>query len=333
MDSFKELIIKINQNTAAQKEQNERWERELGLAPLKRQVRELTELELLLQRWEQARQAPLTPAPEPRGEEPPLPEPRGEEPQMPEPRGEEPPLPEPRGEEPPLPEPRGEELLLPEPRGEEPPLSEPRGEETVMPESPVEVKGEDVPPPLQASPALPREVPCPGSVDTGPECPDLPPLDLAPRSQYSQAQSPAWSLASLPLESQTSLRRRKTSLRKRQTSLVLPLLVAPFPLPTAPLPLESQTSLRRSTATHLCLPVLTPGHRPALWSPWTSRLGPSSSVLGPSLETPEGPTHPQARLWKRATIDIAGLEGGWSFKGGGRWPSSGRCLEKTRGDM
>ncbi|MGH0140322.1 UNVERIFIED_CONTAM: hypothetical protein FKN15_071225 [Acipenser sinensis] len=115
---FKELIEKINRNTAAQKEQNERWEKEQGLAPLKRQVREPTELELLLQRWEQARGAPLTPAPEPRGEELPLPEPRGEELVLPEPRGEELPLPEPRGEEPPLPEPRGEEPLLPEPRGE-----------------------------------------------------------------------------------------------------------------------------------------------------------------------------------------------------------------------
>ncbi|MGH0140246.1 UNVERIFIED_CONTAM: hypothetical protein FKN15_061474 [Acipenser sinensis] len=199
----------------------ERWERELGLAPLKRQEREPTELELLLQKWEQAREAPLTPAPEP--------------------------------------------------RGQEPPLAEPRGEEPPLPEAPVEVKGEDVPPPLQASPVLPWEVPWPGSVDTGPECPDLPPLDLAPRSQYSQAQSPAWSLAPLPLEYQAYLSRRKTSQRKRQTLLTLPLLVAQFPLPTAPLPLESQTLLRRSTATRLCLPVHAPGHQPALWSPWTSR--------------------------------------------------------------
>ncbi|MGH0123066.1 UNVERIFIED_CONTAM: hypothetical protein FKN15_010744 [Acipenser sinensis] len=123
------------------------------------------------------------------------------------------------------------------------------------------------PPPLQASPALPWEVPCPSSVDTGPECADLPPLDLAPRLQDSQAQSPAWSLAPLPLDFQMSLRRRKTSLRNGQTSLMLPLLVASFPLPTALLPLESQTSLRWSTATRLCLPVRAPGHQPALWSP------------------------------------------------------------------
>ncbi|MGH0131369.1 UNVERIFIED_CONTAM: hypothetical protein FKN15_045920 [Acipenser sinensis] len=184
------------------------------------------------------------------------------------------------------------------------------------------------PPPLQASPALPWEVPCPGSVDTGPECTDLPPLDLAPRSQDSQAQSPAWSLAPLPLDFQISLRRRKTSLCNGQTSLTLPLLVASFPLPTALLPLESQTSLRRSTATRLCLPVRAPGHRPALWSPWTCRLGPSLLVLGPSLGTPEGPTHPQARPWKRAKIDIYGLGCGWSFKGGGRWPLMAGVLKR-----
>ncbi|MGH0166108.1 UNVERIFIED_CONTAM: hypothetical protein FKN15_064984 [Acipenser sinensis] len=188
-------------------------------------------------------------------------------------------------------EPEGVELLSREPEGMELPSREPGGElPTRVPE------GEDVLPPLQASPALPWEVTFPSSVDTGPECPDLLPLDLAPRSQYSQAQSLAWSLAPLPLESQTSLCRRKTSQRKRQTSLVLPLLVASFPLPTAPLPLRSKTSLRRTTATRLCLPVLAPGHRPALWSPCTSRLGPSSPVLGPSLETPEGPTHPQAQF-------------------------------------
>ncbi|MGH0178818.1 UNVERIFIED_CONTAM: hypothetical protein FKN15_000248 [Acipenser sinensis] len=110
---FQELIERINKNTAAQKEQNERWEKELGLAPLKRQVREPTELELLLQRWEPERGAPLTPAPEPKGEELPLPEPRGEEL----------PLPEPRGEELPLPELKGEEVKsIPPPQPRPPPL-------------------------------------------------------------------------------------------------------------------------------------------------------------------------------------------------------------------
>ncbi|MGH0143081.1 UNVERIFIED_CONTAM: hypothetical protein FKN15_077673 [Acipenser sinensis] len=121
MDSLEELITQINKNTAAQQEENLKWRQEMGLPDP-----ELTELDLLLQKWEQARGAPLTP------------EPRGEEPSLPEPRGEEPPLPVPRGEEPPLPEPRGEEPPLPEPRGEEPPLPEP----------PAEVKGEDVYPSL-----------------------------------------------------------------------------------------------------------------------------------------------------------------------------------------
>ncbi|MGH0118657.1 UNVERIFIED_CONTAM: hypothetical protein FKN15_027740 [Acipenser sinensis] len=193
-------------------------------------------------------------------------------------------------------------------------LSEEPAAFPLLSEEPATKKGGEVrelpppqprPPSLQASPALPWEVPCPGSVDTGPECADLPPLDLAPRSQDSQAQSPAWSLAPLPLDFQMSLRRRKTSPRNGQT---FPLLVASFPLPTALLPLESQTSLRRSTATRLCLPVRAPGHQPALWSPWTCRLGPSLLVLGPSLEMPEGPTHPQARPWKRAKISR--VEGG-----------------------
>ncbi|MGH0146186.1 UNVERIFIED_CONTAM: hypothetical protein FKN15_049866 [Acipenser sinensis] len=143
------LIEQINEKAAAQKEQLERWERQMGLAPLKRQEQEPTELELLLQKWEQASVAPQSPKPEgeelllpePRGEELLLPEPRGEELPLPEPRGEELPLPEPRGEELPLPEPRGEELPLPEPRGEELPLPEPRGEELPLPEP----RGEELP--------------------------------------------------------------------------------------------------------------------------------------------------------------------------------------------
>ncbi|MGH0174733.1 UNVERIFIED_CONTAM: hypothetical protein FKN15_069037 [Acipenser sinensis] len=61
---WKELIERINQNTAAQKEQNERWERELELAPLEIQEQEPTELELLLQKWVQAGEAALSPEPE-----------------------------------------------------------------------------------------------------------------------------------------------------------------------------------------------------------------------------------------------------------------------------
>ncbi|MGH0117505.1 UNVERIFIED_CONTAM: hypothetical protein FKN15_038025 [Acipenser sinensis] len=126
--------------------------------------------------------------------------------------------------------------------GEEPPLREPRGEKPTLPEPREEVKKipppQPRPPPLKASPALPCVVPCPGIVDTLPECPDLPTLDLAPRSQHCQAQLFAWSLSQLPLKPQTS---RHGS----QTSLALP-------LPPTVFPLRLQTSLCRSTASHLC---------------------------------------------------------------------------------
>ncbi|MGH0174026.1 UNVERIFIED_CONTAM: hypothetical protein FKN15_069510 [Acipenser sinensis] len=150
MESIEELIERINRNTAAQIEQTaryERWAIEMGLAPQKRQKREPTELERLIQAWklplpEPRGEALLLPEPrevelpllEPRVEELQLPEPRGEQPPLPEPRGEQPPLPEPRGEQPPLPEPRGEELPLPEPRGEALLLPEPRGEALPLPE-------------------------------------------------------------------------------------------------------------------------------------------------------------------------------------------------------
>ncbi|MGH0129988.1 UNVERIFIED_CONTAM: hypothetical protein FKN15_025849 [Acipenser sinensis] len=139
-----EMIEQITRNAVAQREQLERWEREMGLAPVKK--REPTELELLLQEWEQASGAPQPPEPE--GEEPPLPEPREEELLLPEPRGEE------------LPEPRGEELPLPEPRGEELPLPEPREEVTSVPPP------QPRPPPLRSSPASLRPVPHPLLLDT-----------------------------------------------------------------------------------------------------------------------------------------------------------------------
>ncbi|MGH0131827.1 UNVERIFIED_CONTAM: hypothetical protein FKN15_048181 [Acipenser sinensis] len=182
MESIEELIERINRNTAAQREQTaqfERWAIEMGLAPPKTQEREPTELERLIQAWEQASAAPQSP--EPRGEEPPLPEPRGEEPPLPEPRGEEPPLPEPRGEEPPLPEPRGEEPPLPEPRGEEPPLPEPRGEEPPLPEP----RGEEppLPEPRGEEPPLPEprgeEPPLPEPRGEEPPLPGHPPKQLA----------------------------------------------------------------------------------------------------------------------------------------------------------
>ncbi|MGH0139017.1 UNVERIFIED_CONTAM: hypothetical protein FKN15_068179 [Acipenser sinensis] len=72
---------KVNDGTAALKEQTERWRQELGLPDP-----EPTELDLLLQKWERELELPSQ---ELEREEPPLPEPRGEEPPLPEPRGEE----------------------------------------------------------------------------------------------------------------------------------------------------------------------------------------------------------------------------------------------------
>ncbi|MGH0141350.1 UNVERIFIED_CONTAM: hypothetical protein FKN15_036789 [Acipenser sinensis] len=55
---LEELIEMINRNTAAQKEQTKKWRQELGLPDP-----EPTELELLLQKWEQAEEARLSAAP------------------------------------------------------------------------------------------------------------------------------------------------------------------------------------------------------------------------------------------------------------------------------
>ncbi|MGH0158167.1 UNVERIFIED_CONTAM: hypothetical protein FKN15_061047 [Acipenser sinensis] len=76
---FKELIDRINRNTAAQKEQTKKWRQERGLPDP-----EPTELDLLLQKWEV-----VLPSRESRGEEPPLPESEGEELPPPEPEREE----------------------------------------------------------------------------------------------------------------------------------------------------------------------------------------------------------------------------------------------------
>ncbi|MGH0166769.1 UNVERIFIED_CONTAM: hypothetical protein FKN15_050689 [Acipenser sinensis] len=198
MESIEQLIERINRNTAVQIEQStrfKRWAIEMGLAPPKTQEQEPTELELLLQKWEQASVSPQSPEPE--GEEPPLPEPRGEEP----------PLPELRGEEPPLPEPRGEELLLPEPRGEA---------KSIPPPPPR-------PPPLQSSPALLCPVPHPLLQDTLPVFQDPPVLDLEPRSLQHWPQLCPWFPAPLSQSTQTLL-------CCCQTSLSLPLFAASLPL-------------------------------------------------------------------------------------------------------
>ncbi|MGH0156426.1 UNVERIFIED_CONTAM: hypothetical protein FKN15_031383 [Acipenser sinensis] len=230
-------------------------------------------------------------------------------PQPPEPEGEEPPLPEPRGEEPPLTEPRGEEPPLTEPRGEEPPLMEPRGEEPPLPEPKGEVKSipppQPRPPPLRSSPAPLRPVPHPLLQDTLPVLPDLPVLDLEPRSVQHWPQLCPWFPASLSPNTQTSL-------GCCQTSLLLPLFAAS-------LPLGDRTSLRRFPGEDLCPGMHPPVPRSTLRSPLLDRWVPLSPVRGSYLAGPGyGPIHPQARPWKRAEKDIDGLEGWWlCFKGGG----------------
>ncbi|MGH0163288.1 UNVERIFIED_CONTAM: hypothetical protein FKN15_064846 [Acipenser sinensis] len=224
METIEELIAKINQNTAAQKEQTERWRLELGLPDM-----EPTKLVLLLQKWEQAREAPLAAALE--------------------------------GVELPSREPKGVEL------SQEPPAAV-KGEEmsNTPPSRPQQQPG-------VVTPALSSAVPCSSYVDISPECPDLPPLDLMPRSQHCQAQLGARSPAPLLPEPETSRCGRQTS--------------RALPLPSNLFPSRSQTSLRRSRATHFCLSQLAPGHRPVFRSPLASHLGPSSPDRGPFLWAPD----------------------------------------------
>ncbi|MGH0169825.1 UNVERIFIED_CONTAM: hypothetical protein FKN15_075344 [Acipenser sinensis] len=188
-------------------------------------------------------------------------------------------------------------------RGEEPPLPEPRGEPR--------------PPPLQSSSALLRPVPQPLLLDTLPVFLDLPVLDLEPRSLQHWPQLCPWFPAPLSPSTQTSL-------GCCQTSLLLPLFAAS-------LPLGDRTSLRWFPGEDLGPLRHPPVPRPTLRSALSARWGPMSPVHGPFLAAPEGLTHPQARPWMRAAMDIAGLESGWSFKGGGGWPLYGLCLKKTWG--
>ncbi|MGH0157518.1 UNVERIFIED_CONTAM: hypothetical protein FKN15_057124 [Acipenser sinensis] len=67
--ALKTLLSQINRNTAAQKEQTKKWRQELGLPDP-----EPTELELLLQKWEQAEEAWLSAAPAREAPESPAPE-------------------------------------------------------------------------------------------------------------------------------------------------------------------------------------------------------------------------------------------------------------------
>ncbi|MBN3273570.1 EPHA7 protein, partial [Polyodon spathula] len=91
------------------------------------------------------------------------------------------------------------------------------------------------PPPLQTSPALKSVVPCPMLLNTLSKVPDLPSLDLEPRSVLHQTQSPTV----LPLQPQMSC-------HVRQTSLGLPLAV--------------QMLLRQCQTLDLCLLYHTPRH-------------------------------------------------------------------------
>ncbi|MGH0167091.1 UNVERIFIED_CONTAM: hypothetical protein FKN15_051937 [Acipenser sinensis] len=235
-----ELIARINQNTAAQKEQTERWRLELGL-------REPTELDLLLQKWEV---------------ELPSREPEEVELSSREPEGVELPSREPEGVELPSREPEGVELPSREPEGVELPSREPEGVELFLsPEPPAEVKGQEVsnsPPtePQQQARGHSGAIKCGPVLQLHGHQPGMPrPPSTRPCAQVAGRSGTVACLVPtpLPLGTQTSLRRRKTSLCKKQTSLALPLLVAPFPLPTAPLPLRFKTP--RASACQSLLPV------------------------------------------------------------------------------
>ncbi|MGH0179110.1 UNVERIFIED_CONTAM: hypothetical protein FKN15_000743 [Acipenser sinensis] len=300
---FKELIEMINRNTAAQIEQTKKWRQELGLPDP-----EPTELELLLQKWEQACVAPQSPEPE--GEELPLPEPRGEE-------GRSIPPPQPR----PPPLQSSSALLRPVPH---PLLLDPLPVFLDLPVLDLEPRS------LQHWPQL---------------CPWFP-APLSPSTQTSLGCCQTSLLlplfaASLPLGDRTSLHRfpgedlgplrhppvprptslqywpqlcpwfpaplspsTQTSLGCCQTSLLLPLFAAS-------LPQGDRTSLRWFPGEDLGPLQHPPVPRPTLRSAQSARWGPMYPVRGPFLAAPEGPTHPQARPCKMAAMDIAGLEAGY----------------------
>ncbi|MGH0141564.1 UNVERIFIED_CONTAM: hypothetical protein FKN15_074521 [Acipenser sinensis] len=152
------------------------------------------------------------------------------------------------------------------------------------------------PPPLRSSSAPLRPVPHPLLQDTLPVFPDLPVLDLEPRSVQHWPQLFPWFPASLSPNTQTSL-------GCCQTSLLLPLFAAS-------LPLGDRTSLRWSPGEDLCPLLHPPVPRSTLRSPLLDRGVPLSLVRGPCLAGPGcGPIHPQVRPWKRAKKDIYGLEG------------------------
>ncbi|MGH0134661.1 UNVERIFIED_CONTAM: hypothetical protein FKN15_055600 [Acipenser sinensis] len=138
-----------------------------------------------------------------------------------------------------------EALLSPEPEEEET-LPSPEQwatikEEEVKSTPPPQLK----PPPLTARLAPESVDPCPVLRDTLPKAPDLPSLDLEPRSVLHQAQFLAWFTTVLPLQPQTSRCRWQTSFG--------------LPLPVAVLPLAVQRSLCRDPSLKLCLLHHPPG--------------------------------------------------------------------------
>ncbi|MGH0147996.1 UNVERIFIED_CONTAM: hypothetical protein FKN15_011865 [Acipenser sinensis] len=191
-------------------------------------------------------------------------------------------------------------MLPHEPEGEDLLSSELEGKEVKSPPPP-----QPRPPPLRSSPAPLCAVPRPLLVDTLPVSLDLSSLDLEPRRLQNRSQFGTWFPASL-------LPSTKTSLRCSQTSLELPLI-------TTSLPLGEWSSLHWVPAADLCPLLQPPVPRLSLRSALANRWVPSSPVRGPYLAGPgRGPIHPRVRPWKRAKMDICGLEGGWlCFRGGG----------------
>ncbi|MGH0122085.1 UNVERIFIED_CONTAM: hypothetical protein FKN15_010499 [Acipenser sinensis] len=203
-----------------------------------------------------------------------------------------------------------ETLLSPEPEEEEQLLS-PEPPATIKREEVLSPKPEEVTsaPPPQLHPPAPEDrpapvsvVPCPVLLDTIPKVWDLLSLDLEPRSLIHQAQFLAWFPTAFPLQPQPLQSRRHLG----------------SSLPVAMLPLVVQRLLRRYPSTVLCLLH----HAPLLWlahqSPLSPRWDPSSPVLGPFLEAEEGPSHSQARPWRKAKMkesdlrvgDLLRVEGG-----------------------
>ncbi|MGH0149263.1 UNVERIFIED_CONTAM: hypothetical protein FKN15_014862 [Acipenser sinensis] len=281
---FKELIRRFNKNTAAYKEQTRKMERqiqELGLAQLIIQEREPTELERLLQRWE-------LPSREPEGVELPSREPEGVE----------------------LPsrEPEGVELLLPEPRGEEPPLPEPSS--------------------MQASPVLPREVPSPVIVDTSlgntavradllhmvaasVGTPGDPRMDFKELISVFNKNTAAYKEQTRKMERQIQELGLAPLIIQEREPTELERLLQRWELPSRE-PEGVELPSREPERVELLLPEPR-GEEPPHPEPSSMQASPALPREVPSpviVDTwPEGPTHPQARPWKRAKIDICGLEG------------------------